>query len=401
MRPNRSRLLAAAIAATLLALPAASQQAKAPKTQVWIDVATHDMAGMPDMGGMGRFASGMFGGGNAHNTYGSTRHGGMPGQYVDIAMLNQPAPGVPAEQFIPAGLKLGKSLPLIPPKAVVSTPMQEMPGQMQDAKARILIYWGCGTEVRKGQPREIRIDVKNGKASVSGSLQGRYVPDRTVDAGPSHVLWPNERHRKMVPNGASLVGEHHIVGTQVPESLKFTLDQAQDFMPEIALRASGDLVGGQTWQWQPVARARGYFLHAMGTRGDAMVFWSSAESADAGMAVMDYLPPATVDKWVREKVLLDASATSCAMPKGIFAEAGEQGGGGMLRMVAFGPETHLAFPPRPADPKARWEPEWAVRVRTKSSTTAILGMPMDADEEGRDGDKPKKKRNLLRGILGG
>jgi hypothetical protein len=401
MRPTRSRLLAAAIAATLLALPAASQQGKAPKTQVWIDVATHDMAGMPDMGGMGRLASGMFGGGDAQSHYGDTRYGGTPGRYVDIAMLNQPAPGIAAEQLIPAGLKLGKSLPLVPPKAAVATPTPEMPGQERNAKARILIYWGCGTEVRKGQPREIRIDVKNRHASVNGSLQGRYVPDRTVDVGPSHVLWPNDRHRRRVPDGASLVGEHHIVGTQVPESLKFTLEQAQDFMPKIALRASGDLASGQTWQWQPVARARGYFLHAMGTRGDAMVFWSSAETADAGMAVMDYLPPATVDKWVREKVLLAPSATSCAMPKGIFAESGQDDGGGMMRMVAFGPETHLSYPPRPADPKARWEPEWAVRVRTKSSTTAILGMPMDAEEDGQDGDKPKKKRNLLRGILGG
>jgi hypothetical protein len=314
MRPNRSRLLAAAIAASLLAFPVASQQARAPKTQVWIDVATHDMAGIPGMGGMGRLASGMFGGGNAQNHYGATRYGGTPGQYVDIAMLNQPAPGVEAEQFIPAGMKLGKSLPLVPPKATVSTPTPEMPGQMRDAKARILIYWGCGTEVRKGQPREIRIDVKNGQASVSGSMQGRYVPDRTVAVGPSRVLWPNERQRKRVPDGASLVGEHHIVGTKVPESLRFTLEQAQDFMPRIALRASGDLTRGQTWQWQPVERARGYFLHAMGTRGDAMVFWSSAETADAGMAVMDYLPPATVDKWVREKVLLDASATSRCGP---------------------------------------------------------------------------------------
>ena len=401
MRPNRSRLLAAAIAASLLALPVASQQ-KAPKTQVWIDVATHDMAGMPDMGGMGRMAAGMFGGSKAQVHYGMTRYGGMPGQYVDIAMLNTPAPGVLAEQFIPAGLKLGKSLPLVPPKSTPSTPSPEMPGQMRDAKARILVYWGCGTEVRKGQPREIRIDVKNGQASVNGSLQGRYVPDRTVDVGPSHVLWPNERHAKRVPDGASLVGEHRITGTQVPESLKFTLDDAQDFMPKIALRASGDLASGQTWQWQPVARARGYFLHAMGTRGDAMVFWSSSETADAGMAVMDYLPPATVDKWIKEKVLLAPTATSCAMPRGIFAEPGEQGGGGMLRMVAFGPESHQTWPPRPADPKARWEPEWTVRVRTQSTTGAILGMPVDTDDEGQDGDKSKKKKKgLLRGILGG
>jgi hypothetical protein len=80
------------------------------------------------------------------------------------------------------------------------------------------------------------------------------------------------------------------------------------------------------------------------------------------------------------------------MPKGIFAEGGEQGGGGMLRMVAFGPETHLSYPPRPADPKAKWEPEWAVRVRTKSSTTAILGMPIDADASEPDEDGGKKKK---------
>jgi hypothetical protein len=96
-------VLAAAIAASLLALPAASQQ-NAPKTQVWIDVATHDMAGMPDMGGMGRFDSGMFGGGGNKVEYGATRRGGMPVQYLDIAKLNQPAPGVAAEQSIPAGL---------------------------------------------------------------------------------------------------------------------------------------------------------------------------------------------------------------------------------------------------------------------------------------------------------
>ena len=115
---RQTRLLAAAIAASLLAFPVSSQN-KAPKTQVWIDVATHDMAGMPGMGGMGRLASGMFGGGG-DNHYGATRYGSAPGQYLDIAMLNQPAPGVAAEQAIPAGLKLGKKLPLVPPKAMVA-----------------------------------------------------------------------------------------------------------------------------------------------------------------------------------------------------------------------------------------------------------------------------------------
>jgi len=44
-----------------------------------------------------------------------------------------------------------------------------------------------------------------------------------------------------------------------------------------------------------------------------------------------------------------------------------------VRMIAYGPELNLAHPPRPADPKARWEPDWAVRVRIKSTGMTVLG----------------------------
>jgi hypothetical protein len=101
--------------------------------------------------------------------------------------------------------------------------------------------------------------------------------------------------------------------------MQFDLTQMQDFMPKIALSSSGSLDSGQTWKWQSVDRAKGYFLAAMGMQDDALVLWSSAESGDAGMGVMDYLPPSTVDKWIKEKVVLAPSVTSCAIPKGIFA----------------------------------------------------------------------------------
>jgi len=133
--------------------------------------------------------------------------------------------------------------------------------------------------------------------------------------------------------------------------------------------------------------------------------WSSSETADAGMGVFDYLPGATVDKWIKEKVLLAPATTTCAMPKGIFAapDGKSQGGGGMMRMIAFGPESNLAYPPRPSDPKTPWTPEWNVRVRTKSTTTAILGMDVAPGQEDAPGkkEKPKSKMNLLKGILGG
>lgn len=402
--PARAGILAAIISGVLLA-QSGTAQTKAPKTQVWMDVATHDMAGMPDMGGMGRAAMGMFGGAGTQNHYGATRHGAMPGRYVDIALLNQLNPGAEAEDLIPTGLQLGKSLPLLPPKAEVREPAAsgDYNNRMQDASTRILTYWGCGAAVRPGQPREIRIDVKDGQVKTSGAMQGRYVPDRTANVNPSYALWPNERSGKAVPEGASLVGPHQIAGAKVPESLKFTLEQSQDFMPKIALASSGDAEHGQTWSWQPVARARGYFLHAFGTRDDAMVLWSSSETADAGMGVLDYLPPATIDRWIQEKVLLPASATSCAMPAGIFASAdSNRGGGGMLRMIAYGPESNIAWPPKPADPKLAWSPEWSVRVRTKSTATAMLGMGTGATAPQRDPQQPKEKpmKKLLKGLLG-
>jgi hypothetical protein len=401
--PHHTRLLAAAITTTLaLALPASSAPGKAPPTQLYIDVATHDMPGMPGMGGLGRMAMGMFGGRGA-SSYGQTRYPGLPGQYLDIALWNSLNPGKEATQDIPAGLKLGNSLPLVPPKAEPASEggVPDYTGRSDGGgQTKILIYWGCGTEVRPGQPRVIEIDTRNGKLQVSGSMQGRYAPDRSAKADPKHALWPNPRSQKQVPDGASLVGDHHVVGERVPESLKFALDQSQDFLPKIALSSSGDLASGQNWRWTPVERARGYFLAAMGTRDDAMVLWSSSETSDAGMGLMDYLPNATVDKWIKEKVLLPSSATSCAMPRGIFAGNGTQGGG-MLQMIAYGPESNLAWPPMPANPKTAWNPEWNVRVRTKSTATAMLGMGIDASDEAQQPGEKKPMKKLLRGLFGG
>ena len=109
------------LAATLLALPAASQQGKAPPTNLYIDVATHNMAGMPYMGammgGLGGFMAKRMGGNEAFKpTYPSTRAAGMTGQYLDIALHNALKPGVEAQDQVPSGLNLGRSLTLLPPE---------------------------------------------------------------------------------------------------------------------------------------------------------------------------------------------------------------------------------------------------------------------------------------------
>jgi hypothetical protein len=73
-------------------------------------------------------------------------------------------------------------------------------------------------------------------------------------------------------------------------------------------------------------------------------------------------------------------------------------------MIAYGPESNIAWPPKPADPKLAWNPEWNVRVRTKSTTTAMLGMDLAAMGQGQpQQQQPQEKKSmktLLKGLLG-
>jgi hypothetical protein len=183
-------------------------------------------------------------------------------------------------------------------------------------------------------------------------------------------------------------------------------------MPRIALRSQGGAEDAIAVDWQPVDRAQAYFLSAFGARSEhEFVMWSSSETAGAGMELMNYLTGSNIDKWLKQKVLLPTSASSCTVPKGIFAGSaggatqGGMGGMGMLTMIAYGPETNIAWPPKPSNPKTPWNPEWNVRVRTKSTASALLGMDMDGmqQDNGQPQQQQKKPgvRGLLKGILGG
>jgi len=135
-----------------------------------------------------------------------------------------------------------------------------------------------------------------------------------------------------------------------------------------------------------------------------MVIWTSSELPDSGFGLFDYQTNAAVDRWLKDKVLLAPTTTRCAVPK----EAAAQG---MLRAIAYGTEVNMAYPPRPTDPKIAWEPEWNVKIRVKSMTTGMFGMPdmpgmggMDDTGEMSDApapadqaapaDQPKKKKKF-------
>lgn len=381
--------LAIALCAAGLGLAAAgalAQNAKPPKAQLWMDVSTGTMAGMPEMDmppGVGGLLGGMVGGGRggAPTAYGVARTPNiMPPRVLDIAFHNSLKPGVEVSQAIPAGMRMGESLPLVPPKPEVRQQEREpgdVPQDVRQPKGRILVYWGCSETVRAGQPRVIDLS-RAGPSDFAAAFAGRHAADRGPKVGPQYALYPNERNTVVLAKDSSLVGEHQVRGDAVPASMKFTLGPGQDVMPAIQLKSEGTVQDSFQLSWQPVTNARAYYLHAMSQSGDDMVMWSSAETPDSGMGLFDYLSNGTIEQWKRDRVLLAPDTTRCAVPKGIFAPpaGARQDVAPMLRMIAYGGESSFAYPPRPSDPKAVWEPEWAVRVRLKSHAMAMLGRDM-------------------------
>jgi len=136
---------------------------------------------------------------------------------------------------------------------------------------------------------------------------------------------------------------------------------------------------------------------------------SSALQTFAGGGLLDYLAPAEVHRLIGQKVVMPPSQTQCAIPAEVTAAAPM----GMLSMIAYGDEANFADPPRPADPKLPWNISWTTKVRYKSTTGVMLGMPSmggagamsrqdDADDapgQHRSAAEPKKKKGGLFGKL--
>jgi hypothetical protein len=409
--------------------PAARPADKPPIAQGWIDIATFASPGMPGgmagmmMGGMGGDAgntpmSAMFGGkGKGQNTFGLTRGGGS-GSYVDVTLRTSRNPSLAeALQSVPASSKLDPTLQLkvLPQAKPVPTDRGDdsIEEPTEQPKGKIKLYWGCGTAIRPGQPKVV--DFQTSTIKEFGEIfKGRRATQRGTHSAPGRPVWPNQTDTRMVPAGSSFAGAHAFTGEGVPESFKFTLPPAQDIMPPIALQQA-QVDGVTQLSWQALPTARGYFIAAMGGKGDdsgaaEMTLWTSSELPDSGFGLVDYQTNKSVDQWLKEKVLLAPTTTRCDVPKGIFGD-GEEPAGAMLRMIAYGTELNLAHPPRPTDPKLAWEPEWALKVRVKSVAMSMLGMPaMDggsgavedgsaaggegSSSDGTPAEEPKKKKKF-------
>lgn len=348
-------------------------KSKPPVAQAWIDVATFSGMGMPGMGGgMGAMGmlGGMFGGaGQGRNEFGRTISG-VSGSWVDVTLFTRNNPRL-AEgvQMVPAGTRLAPDLKLVSPKTEKSAPVDDdrvVQEDFEPPKGKIYLYWGCGETVRKGQPLVLDM-AKINPAEAQKFFAGRRATQRGAHLAVGRPVWPSEQDYRLVPEGASLVGEHAFKGQGVPEGFKFNIGPNQEIMPPIEL-GQQERNGATVLEWKGLPTARAYFISAMGARGEnEMVLWSSSEVQESGFGLMDYQTNPAVDRWLKEKALLLPEARTCTVPKGIFGE------GAMLQMIAYGSELNLAHPPRPADPKQTWEPQWAVKVRVKSEASAMLG----------------------------
>lgn len=406
--------LALTTLACAAAVPALAQSnVKPPQAQAWIDIATYSGMGMPmGMGGAGAGGAnplsalgGLFGGASGANRFGHTQDGSS-GRWVDVTLYSRTNASLPeAQQAVPAGF-LSPALTLQSPKDAKPQAAPERDEPVEDQpyerpKGKLLLYWGCGESVRAGQPRVLDMASAT-PADLAKFFVGRRATQRGAHSAAGRPVWPSPKDARMVPEKASLVGEHQFSGAGVPEGFRFSIPAAQDLMPAIALQQA-DAGGATQLSWNALPTARAYFAAAMSGKGEnEMVIWTSSELPDTGFGLIDYQTNAAVDRWLGEKVLMKPSQTSCAIPKGVFADGRDSGA--FLRLIAYGSELNLAHPPRPADPKAPWEPVWAAKLRVKSVASAVLGMPSmaEADAQPKPADKPATPNaiDLLRGVLG-
>jgi hypothetical protein len=411
--PYRAVAITIAMTCAAASVFAQTGNVKPPQAQAWIDIATFSGMGMP-MGGMGgpganpmSALGGLFGGGGggAKNSFGQTQSAST-GRWVDVTLSTRNNPSLTeAQQTVPAGF-MSPALKLQAPRDVrtpapesdeVTEPSYERP------KGRLLLYWGCGTAIRAGQPKVLDM-ASASAADLARFFVSRRATQRGAHSAPGRPVWPNPADARMVPDAASLVGEHMFSGSGVPEGFRFQIPTAQDLMPPLQLQQS-DQAGAADLRWASLATARAYFAAGMGAaRQDEMVIWTSSELPDTGFGLADYQTNAAVDRWLREKVLLAPATTQCTVPKGVFP-----GEGAMLRVIAYGNELNLAHPPRPADPKAAWEPVWTVKLRVKSMASLMLGMPAmetmpsatgKSEKPAEPAEKKPNPLDVLKGIFG-
>ncbi len=402
--------------------PAKKQVVTGPVAVYWMNTTTS--TGMSNMmngaGGkpsMSSIMGAMTGGGN-NVTHGMTMELGS----------NQAAASEPAGDHLPpAALNAGDDLPLYykPVKAgpvEQSEPTPDQPRDYQPPKGKILIFWGCGEHAPKTQPVVIDLSTLTDPAARAATMKKMMPLTNTIALDPVHPPrpdawknygeWPNVKSKKGIGSGASLVGAHTIKANYAPQ-IDFTLAANQDFLPPINVTNNEKSASGAVpLAWSPVNGSKGFVVTAVGGGQDVVVMWTSAQVQTAWMGMApDYLTANDVSKLLANKSLLPGDTTTCTVP----AEVTGAAQGLIYGITAYGGETNIAYPPRPADVNTPWNIQWETKVRYRSTTGGLLGQNMGgmmmgggmgasqsqpaSNNSGDQGGQQKKKKGGMFGEL--
>ncbi len=403
MRMSVSGLLVfsgAGVVAAFLAGTALSQPANTGPVRYAMDAAT--MSGMAAMGsgqgGMGAMMDMMRGGPPSAVRLLTLHHG-----------AGTTAPKPQADHFMPKGAELGSSLRLLPP---VRERAEDGEVSFERPSGRLLLYWGCGARAAQGQPVVIDFArIAKGEVPPGLFMQGPDLPEDWkigIANSRTYTTWPHGEDNKIVPAKGSLLGAHRIAANYAKD-INFTL--AEDFMPPLQARNSTSAGGANLLAWNGLDKATGYYAWAIGAKNAGrsgapteMVWWASSRQQAFGGPLWDWISPAGVRRLIAAGTVMPPEQRDCMIP----AEVVKAGGDGLVvNLQAYGPQVDFAYPPRPADTRAAWNPEWIARVRFRSSTMLIPGMEgfatgMErAGTEGSASDaetKPRKPK--CRGLKG-
>ena len=384
--------------------PASAQTVTGPIADYWVSVDTSSGFGAGMMGaGGGRPSMGAIMGMMSGRAPAAQRH-----VTLQLGSTQKPTAAPAADHFVPQGLGVGASLPLVTPREVVSRePSRSEPDEPPEAqrpRGRLLIFWGCGEHAPAGQPVIFDFSTigQGGPMPDLGGVKVNAEHPPTRGRYATYGRYPNERRTVAVPETGSLVGAHQVRGDYSPD-IVFTLGPEMDFMPPLDLANAGTTPGGgKRLTWRGSNQATGYHLMLMGAKGTPgrgrkgeeeggadIVFWSSSAVKPAffGGGLADYLPPAEVRRLVAERAVLPPATTECMLP----AEVAQASPMGLISGIGYGPEQVFTDPPRPRT--GPWNIAWRTKVRVKTTGSMLLGMPGMGDDDdrpqrGRRGDPP-------------
>lgn len=369
----------AAVSALAFAAAALAQQAQKPKVEAvyWLSAETVSGMATGQPAGVAK---------NLSLQLGSARRSPTPS----------------AEHLPPQALRAGDRLPLVTPTG--AAPREDgkpdyRPGPAGAPKGRIELYWGCGENAPAGQPVVIDLATMNpGAASPFGAIPNvKAMVPPSAGRHATYGEWPGGKNGTRVPRAASLVGDHVVQGSYSPE-MRFAVAGGNDFLAPLTPRNAELASGAVKVSWPALANSRGTIMTVTGARENGtIVMWTSSAVRMPGMALPDYLEQSDIARLVQQRILLAPETTECVIP----AAVGKASESAMLMMTAYGPEANYGSP---RDVPAGW----AVKLRTKATHMGMLGVDLAsltggdaADDDAPADAKPKKKRGLLRGIVGG